>query len=231
MERFSVLANAAASTIADAINGFLARGNPRGMPVRPTGRVPECKWKGTIVGLHEDGTQFTLSVVMTPQRSEGGMPIGFLAMSSDIAEGVRLTVKLERTSAYAHPTLELVPDALVTVNTSDEIQLATAEAAILHGDSETGSRRPAVEMLIADRYLDFHPGVRIAFFSESQPHPSGAAPQRSVQNQNGGANCYVHKQVEFRRCCDVVRAMRMLWLRPDPSPQSHLSTKNARSHV
>jgi hypothetical protein len=201
------------------------------MPVRPAERAPECKWKGIVVGLHEDGTQFTLWVVMTPRLSEDGMPIGFLATSSDIAEGVRLTVKLERTSAYAHRTLELVPDALVNVNTSDEIQLANAEAAILHGDSQTGSRRPAVEMLIADRYLDLHPGVRIAFFPESQPHPSGAAPQRSVQNQNGGANCYVHKQVEFRRCCDVVRAMRMLWLRPDPSPRLHVSTMKARSHV
>lgn len=158
---------------------------------------------------------------MTPQRSKDGMPIGFLAMSSDIVEGVRLTVELERTSAYAHSRLESVRDALVTVNTSDEIQLANAEAAILHGDSKTGSGRPAVEMLIADRYLDLHPGVRIAFFPESQRHPSGAGPQRSVQNQNG-ANCYVHKQVEFRRCCDVVRAMRMLWLRTNPSQRSHV---------
>lgn len=196
-------------------------GIPRGLPVRPTGRVPEGNWEGTVVGLHEDGSQFILWVVMTPQRSKDGMPIGFLAMSSDIVEGVRLTVELERTSAYAHSRLESVRDALVTVNTSDEIQLANAEAAILHGDSKTGSGRPAVEMLIADRYLDLHPGVRIAFFPESQRHPSGAGPQRSVQNQNG-ANCYVHKQVEFRRCCDVVRAMRMLWLRTNPSQRSHV---------
>jgi PAS domain-containing protein len=197
-------------------------GIPRGLPERPTKKVPEGKWEGTVAGLHDDGSQFTLWVVMTPQRSKDGMPIGFLAMSSDIVEGVRLTVELERTSAHAHATLEVVPDALVTVNTSDEIQLANAEAAILHGDSQTGSGRPAVEMLIADRYLDVHPGVRMAFFPESRPHLSGAGSQRSIQNQNGGAKCYVRKQVEFRRCCDVIRAMRMLWLRPDPSPRSHV---------
>jgi hypothetical protein len=202
-------------------------GIPRGLSVRPTGTVPEGKWEGTVVGLHEDGSQFTLWVVMTPKHSKDGMPIGFLAMSSGIVEGVRLTVELERTSAYAHTTLEVVPDALVTVNTSDENQLANAEAAILHGDIQPGSGRPAVEMLIADRYLDLHPGVRIAFFPESRAHLSGAGPQRSVQNQNGGAKCYVHKQVEFRRCCDVVRAMRMLWLGGDRS----CLTERGRSHV
>ena len=201
---------------------FWQEGSPRGSPVRSTGRTPEVKGEGTVVGLHEDGSQFTLWVVMTPQRSRDGMPIGFLAMSSDMVEGVRLTVELERASAYAHSTLEFAPDALVTVNTSDETQLANAEAAILHGQSQTGSGRPTVEMLIADRYLDRHPGIRIAFFPESQPHPSDAGPPRSVQNQSGGANSYVHKQVEFRRCCDVVRAMRLLWLRTDPSPLSHV---------
>jgi hypothetical protein len=195
---------------------------PRALPVGSMRRVLEGQWEGTVVGLHEDGSQFTLWVVMTPRRSNDGMPIGFLAMWSDIAGGVRLTVELERTSAHTHSRPEFVPDALVTVNTSDKTQLANAEAAILHGDRQKGSGRPAVEMLIADRYLDRHPGLRIAFFPESRPHPSGTGPQRSVQHQNRGANCYVHKQIDLRRCCDVVRAMRVLWLRTDPSPRSHL---------
>jgi hypothetical protein len=213
---------------------FMASGQetiPRALPSRPTARVPEGKWGGTVVGLHEDESQFTLQVVVTPQRSKGGMPIGFLAMSSDIVEGVRLTVELKRTSACAHSTLEFVPDALVTVNTSDEIQLANAEAAILHGDSQTRSRRPAVEMLIADQYLDLHPGVRIAFFPESRTHPSDAGPQRSIPSQNGGANCYVHKQVDFRRCCDVVRTMRMLWLRTESITADACLSEKARQHV
>jgi PAS domain-containing protein len=197
-------------------------GIPRGLPVKPTGRVPEGKWEGTVAGLHDDGSQFTLWVVMTPQRSKDGMPIGFLAMSSDIVEGVRLTVELERTSAYTHSMLEFIPDALVTVNSQDEIQLANAEAAILHGDTQTASGRPAIEMLVADQYLDLHPGLRIAFFPESRPHPSDPGPQRSVHNQNGGASCYVHKQVKFRRCCDVIRAMQVLWLRTDAPPRSHV---------
>jgi hypothetical protein len=111
---------------------------------------------------------------------------------------------------------------MVIVNAPDEMQLANAEAAILLGDSHEGAGRSPVEMLIADRYLDRHPGVRIGFFSESQTHPSGAGLERSVQSQSGGANCYVHKLVEFQRCCDVVRAMRLLWLRTDHAPPSHV---------
>jgi hypothetical protein len=143
------------------------------------------------------------------------MPIGFLTMSNDIVEDVRLTVEPQNVGLRA-PNARFVPHVLVTINTSDEIQLANAEAAILHGDSQIGSGRPAVEMLIADQYLDLHPGVRIAFFPETQPHPSGAGPKRPVQSQNGGATRYVHKRVAFRRCCHVVSAMQILWLRTEP---------------
>jgi hypothetical protein len=192
---------------------------PHGLSRRPTGRA-QGEWEGTVVGVREDGSQFTLRAAMTPQRSRDGMPIGFLATSSDIAPDVRLTVELARTSPDASSTFKSIPDALVTVNTFDEIELANAEAAILHGDSNAGSG-PTVELLVADQYLDRHQGFRIAFFPEPQPDPDDTEPQRSVQHPNHRANSYVHKQVEFRRCCDVLRAMRMLWLRPSPSPRSH----------
>jgi hypothetical protein len=58
---------------------------PSGLPVGPTRRVRKGQREGTVVGLHEDGSQFTLWVVMTPRRSKDGMPIGFLALWSDNA--------------------------------------------------------------------------------------------------------------------------------------------------
>ncbi len=203
-----------------------------GLPAsaRQMGRgFEDCSWEGTLAGLHEDGSNFEARVAMTRRRSKTGMPIGFLVTSSDAVEGVRLEVELHRTQAYTHPTLESVPDAMVIVNAADEVQLANAEAAILRGDSHEEAGRSPVEMLVADRYLDRHPGLRIGFFSESQTHPSGPGLERSVQSQNGGANCYVHKLVEFQRCCDVVRTMRLLWLRTDQSPPS--ATRIARTRV
>jgi PAS domain-containing protein len=139
-------------------------------------------WEGTVTGRHENGGHFIASVAMTPERSQDGMSIGFLTTSSDIVKDVRLTVELDRTPAYAHSALESVPDAMVIVNDPDEIELADTKAAILLGDSHEGAGRSPVEMLIADRYLDRHPGLRIGFFSESPTDPSGAGLRRSVQD-------------------------------------------------
>ena len=195
----------------------------RGLPARPMARgLEDARWEGTLVGLHEDGSNFTARVTMTQRRSKTGMPIGFLASSSDAVEGVRLEVKLHRTRAYTHPPVESVPDAMVIVNAPDETQLANDEAAILLDDNREGACRSPVEMLIADRYLDRHPGLRIGFFSESLADPTAEGPKRSAQHQNSTANSYVHKQVEFQRCCDVVRTMRLLWQRSDEPPPSHV---------
>jgi PAS domain-containing protein len=172
--------------------------------------VCDGEWEGTIVGLHEVRSHFIARVAMTPERSEDGMPIGFLAMSSEIVEDVMLDVELHRTPAHAHSALASVPDATVIVSARDEVQFANAEAAILLGDSHPGDGQSAVEMLISDRYLDLHPGVRMGFFSESWTHP-GPGLDRSVQNPNRATNCYVHKRVEFQQCCDVMRTMRLLW--------------------
>jgi hypothetical protein len=156
------------------------------------GRMPEGEWEGTVVGPDEDGSHFVARVAMTPERSEDGMPIGFLAMSSDIVEDVRLHVDLHRTPAYAHSAIEFVPDAMVIVSAWDEAEFANTEDAILLGDSHERADRPAVEVLIADRYLDRHPGLRMGFFSDSRAHLRPARLEGSVRTQTRAANCYVH---------------------------------------
>jgi hypothetical protein len=133
----------------------------------------------------------------------------------------RLTVELNRTPGDAHSALESVPDAMVIVNAPDEIQLADAESAILVGSTDKGPGRAPVEVLVADRYLDRHPGLRMGFFSESRTDPDDSL-ERSVMSQNTGATSFVHKLVEFRQCCDVLRTMRVLWLRTHQPPPSHV---------
>jgi hypothetical protein len=108
---------------------------------------------------------------------------------------------------------------MMMISAESETQLANAEAAILTDDR--GDQAP-LDMLIADRYLDRHPGLRVGFFSESQTDPVAAGPACSVHAQTAGANCYVHKLVGFRRCCDVIRTMGLLWLRSHPPKQSHV---------
>jgi hypothetical protein len=189
-----------------------------GTSARPTEMALQDDWEGRILGLHEDGSHFIARVVMTPERSKDGMPIGFLAVASDVVEDVILDVELHRTPACGQSPIASVPDAMVIVSACDEIQFANAEAAILLGDSHREAGRSAVEMLIADRYLDLHPGVRMGFFSESRAD-SSEPPEPSSQSHSIGATCYVHKHVGFKQCCDVVRTMRLLWRRTSqPAP-------------
>jgi hypothetical protein len=217
------LATSPASNIGEAILHLLAEGHAprcackangvraRGLQVGRDARRSPRGWKQFHRTRHDDAT--------TQQDRHADW---FLATLSDEVEGVRLEVELHRTRAHTHPALESVPNAMVILNAPDETQRASFEAAILRGDSYRGAGRSPVKMLIADRYLDRHPGLRIGFFSESQADPSGAALERSVQSQSGSADCYVHKVVEFQRCCDVVRTMRLLWLRTDQSAPSYV---------
>jgi two-component system chemotaxis sensor kinase CheA len=52
------------------------------------------KWEGTVDRIRKDGTGFTARVVMTLRRDDTGAPVGFLLMSSDITEELRMTAEL-----------------------------------------------------------------------------------------------------------------------------------------
>jgi hypothetical protein len=60
-------------------------------------------------------------------------------------------------------------------------------------------------MLIADRYLDRHPGLRMGFFAEPPTCTSQADRESAIRTRNGA--CYVYKRLAFERCCQVVRTM------------------------
>jgi hypothetical protein len=198
---------------------------------RPPSRALEDRrrWEGTVAGLHPDGSDFTARVAMTPRCSKAGMPIGFV-VSSEAMDGGRLAVDLRNTRTDERSTLDCVPHALVIVNAIDEVRPADAEediltgyshqgaswslmevSEILRGHSDQGTVWSPVEMLIADRYLDRHPGLRMGFFAESPAHPRQAKRERAIGNRNGDGACYVHKRLAFARCCQVVRTMGLIW--------------------
>jgi hypothetical protein len=203
-------------------------GDPHG---RPANRALEDRrgWEGTVAGLHEDGSDFTARVAMTPRCSRAGMPIGFV-VSSGAMEGVRLAVDLHKARTFIRSTLDCVPHALVIVNALDEIRPASVEEdifsgyshqgagwsprevnEILRGHSDQGVAWSPVELLIADRYLDRHPGLRMGFFAETPAHPKQAERERAIGNRSGDGACYVCKRLAFARCCQVVRTMGLIW--------------------
>src|SRR5438132_1626499 len=48
------------------------------------------KWEGTIERLRKNGQRFTARVVITPRKDASGHPIGFLLISKDISDEIRL---------------------------------------------------------------------------------------------------------------------------------------------
>jgi hypothetical protein len=195
----------------------VSRHDPPASPI--VGVSGEDGWEGTVAGRHHDGSSFTAGVAVLRRRSTVGMPVGVVLIPSDTVGGDKLRVELHATEGQADRTPESGVDAMVMIDAESETQLANAEAAILTEDH--GDQAP-LDLLIADRYLDRHLGMRVGFFPEPQPDHVTAEPGDSAHAQTAEANCYVHRLVGFHRCCDVIRAMGVLWLRSHPPKQSHV---------
>jgi PAS domain S-box-containing protein len=142
-------------------------------------------WEGTVERVRRDGSRFTARVVVTPRRCAEGRLVGFLLISSDITEQVRLTAALERAWASTRSMIESAPDAMVVVNEAGEIQLANHETEELfgyEGDQLVG--RP-IEILIPERYKGRHPAHRDAFFHTPRTRPMGAGLELWGRRQDG----------------------------------------------
>ena len=74
------------------------------------------KWEGTIRRVRKDGQQFVARVVITPRRGALGQPIGFLLISKDISDEIRLTEQLKATQFYTRSLIESNIDALMTTD-------------------------------------------------------------------------------------------------------------------
>jgi hypothetical protein len=87
-----------------------------------------------VAGLHEDGSEFTAHVAMTPRCSRAGMPIGFV-VSNGAMDRVRLAVDLHRARTDTRSNLDCVPQALVIINAPDEIRPANVGEDVFSGYS------------------------------------------------------------------------------------------------
>ncbi len=74
------------------------------------------KWEGTLSRLRKNGQRFTARVVITPRRDPTGKAIGFLLISKDISEEIRLTEELKATQFYTRSLIESNIDALMTTD-------------------------------------------------------------------------------------------------------------------
>src|SRR5690349_2786410 len=79
------------------------------------------KWEGTLQRVRKNGQRFTARVVITPRRDSKGKPIGFLLISKDISDEIRLTEELRATQYYARSLIEASLDPLVTISPEGKI--------------------------------------------------------------------------------------------------------------
>jgi PAS domain S-box-containing protein len=74
------------------------------------------KWEGTLPRMRKNGERFTARVVITPRRDSNGRAIGFLLISKDISDEIRLTEELKATQFYTRSLIESNIDALMTTD-------------------------------------------------------------------------------------------------------------------
>src|ERR1041384_2770426 len=86
----------------------VASGKPR--------ELLDCKWEGTIRRQRKNGQQFTARVVITPRLDSAWKAIGFLLISKDISDEIRLTEELKATQFYTRSLIESNIDALMTTD-------------------------------------------------------------------------------------------------------------------
>src|SRR5579863_3996834 len=79
------------------------------------------KWEGTLLRARKNGERFTARVVITPRRDNRGKAIGFLLISKDISDEIRLTEELRATQYYARSLIEASLDPLVTISPEGKI--------------------------------------------------------------------------------------------------------------
>src|SRR5712691_11417810 len=88
-----------------------------GLPIEMrTVALADGKWEGTVTRRRRDGGLFTARVVLTPRRNSAGEPVGFLLISKDISNEIRLTEELQATQFYTRSLIESNIDALMTTD-------------------------------------------------------------------------------------------------------------------
>jgi PAS domain S-box-containing protein len=91
------------------------------------------KWEGTIQRLRKNGSRFSARVVITPRRDAAGKSIGYLLISKDISDEIRLTEQLKATQFYTRSLIESNIDALMTTDPVGVITDVNAQMEALTG--------------------------------------------------------------------------------------------------
>ncbi|HZP69534.1 MAG TPA: PAS domain-containing protein [Pseudolabrys sp.] len=76
--------------------------------------LDQGKFEGTVSRRRKNGDEFTARLVITPRRDLAGKPIGYLLISKDISDEIRM-------AQYARSLIEASLDPLVTISADGKI--------------------------------------------------------------------------------------------------------------
>ncbi len=157
-----------------------------GLPEQMMERALEDgSWKGIVERRRKDGSRFMGRVVMTPRGGSGSLE-GFLIISSDVTEELRLSRELERTRSFAETLLEAAPDAMVMMDGDGTIRLVNAALERMFGYRREELMGRPVEVLVPERDRAVHQSHRHDFLAAPVARPMGAGLQLSGRRSDGG---------------------------------------------
>ncbi len=126
----------------------------------------------------KDGSQFTVSLSLSPVHDAHGQVVNVSAIERDVTDRAR-------TEARFRDLVEAAPDAIVIVDDSGVITLVNAQTEMLFGyDRERLVGQP-IEILVPRRFRDRHPAHRRGYAHSPRTRPMGATLELAALHADG----------------------------------------------
>jgi PAS domain S-box-containing protein len=93
------------------------------------------QWEGISQRIRKGGQSFPTRIVLTVRRDRSGTPIGFLSISKDITEELRLQQRLQESEAYNRALIESANDGILITDLDGRITDVNKQMEILCGTS------------------------------------------------------------------------------------------------
>lgn len=147
--------------------------------VRATGR-----WEGELRHTVRDG-RTVLVASRWVVRISNGDAMEILEVNRDITVEKTADEELRRTQQEFAQLLESAPDAMVIVNNGGEIVMVNAQTEQHFGYSRKELLGRSVEMLVPERFREFHPGYRKGYTRDPHVRPMGEGLELFGLRKNG----------------------------------------------